>query len=239
MTVLSLPWVERQRDGEEREETSPERGKTTLGGRWSIPPSALPACDHLHLHRSIPIPRRNARAKGHICETDIQGVSKLYRESVPKERRWRHFTKVRESMTKTEKKEKENGKLSYYKIDHVAVDSPGVGGGDCPIPFLNPLTKLRKGSSNQSSAPDGVSTVLARVRGLVSESSSSGSRCRFLPPMDRAAASTAVASVEATDSGKGFSDLSERLGLISEILVSVPSCRGGLSYAELKTQSLC
>ena len=29
-------------------------------------------------------------------------------------------------MTKTEKKEKENGKLSYYKIDHVAVDSPTV-----------------------------------------------------------------------------------------------------------------
>ena len=161
--------------------------------------------------------------------------SKLYRESVPKERRWRHFTKVRESMTKTEKKEKENGKLSYYKPDHVAIDSLAP---ECPIPFLNPLTKLRNGSSSQSSAPDGVSTVLARVRGLASDSSSSDSRCRFLPPPARAAASTAVASVEATDNGEGFSDLSERLGLASETLVSVPSCKGELSYAELKTQSL-
>ena len=33
VTVLSLPWIGRQRDGEEREETSPERGETTLGGK--------------------------------------------------------------------------------------------------------------------------------------------------------------------------------------------------------------
>ena len=105
-----------------------------------------------------------------------------------------------------------------YK-DHVAVDSLP----DCPIPFLNPFTKLRKGSSSQSSAPDGDSAcVLARVRGLVSDSSSSESRCRFLLLPNRAAASTAVASVEATDNGGRFSDLSERLGLASGGLVKVP-----------------
>jgi hypothetical protein len=115
----------------------------------------------------------------------------------------------------------------HYKEYHVAIDSAGqvsaAGvGADCPIPFLNPLTKLRNGSSNQSSAPDGVSTcVLARVRGLVSVSSSSGSRCRFFAPPNRAV-STAVASVEAIDNGERFSDFSERLGLASETLVVVP-----------------
>jgi hypothetical protein len=114
-------------------------------------------------------------------------------------------------------------KTINYK-DHVAVDSVSDG-VDCPIPFLNPLTKLRNGRSSQSSAPDGDSTcVLARVRGLVSDSSSSESRCRFLLPPNRAAASTAVASVEATDNGGQFSDLSERLGLTSAAgaLVEVP-----------------
>jgi hypothetical protein len=106
--------------------------------------------------------------------------------------------------------------IFHYKEYHVAIDSVGV---DC-IPFLNPLTKLRNGSSSQFSAPDGVSTcVLARVRGLVSRSSSSGSRCRFFAPP---AASTAVASVEAIDNGVQFSDFSERLGLTSEALVVVP-----------------
>ena len=156
---------------------------------------------------------------------------------MPKERRWRHFTKVRESTRKIDKngnEGKEKGIVSYYKLDHVAVD-----GGDCPIPFLNPLTKLRNGSSSQSSAPDGLSPcVLARVRGLSSESSSSGSRCRFLPPPVRAAASTAVASVEATENGERLSDFSERLGLALEAPVAAPSSRGELSYAELKTQGL-
>lgn len=121
---------------------------------------------------------------------------------------------------------KENGKNFHYKENHVAIDSLGPGPVsvpvDCPIPFLNPLTKLRNGSSSQSKAPDGVfACVLARVRGLVSESSSSGSRCRFFPPPNRAAASTAVASVEATDNGGRFSDFPERLGLTSEALVAV------------------
>jgi hypothetical protein len=50
--------------------------------------------------------------------------------------------------------------LKDYKEYHVLIDSPSVGVVDasCPIPFLNPLTKLRNGSSSQSSAPDGVST---------------------------------------------------------------------------------
>jgi hypothetical protein len=108
------------------------------------------------------------------------------------------------------------GKQINYKYSHVRV-------GSCPIPFLNPLTKLRNGRSNQSSAPEAGSVcVLARVRGLVSDSSSSGSRCRFLPLPNRAAASTAVASVEATDTGGRFSDISERLGLASGALVEVP-----------------
>ena len=127
----------------------------------------------------------------------------------------------------TKESEKEKKNLSYYKEYHVVIDSgPGqlsIGVDACPIPFLNPLTKLRNGSSSQSSAPDGVSTcVLTRVRGLVSESSSSGSRGRFFAPPNRAAASTAVASVEAIDNGGRFSDFSERLGLTSEALVVFP-----------------
>jgi hypothetical protein len=99
---------------------------------------------------------------------------------------------------------------------HVGVVSVD-GEGDCPIPFLNPLTKLRNGRRSQLSAPEGGGTasVLARVRGLVSDSPSSGSRTRFLPAPGKAAASTAVASVEATDNWGQFSDLSERLGLAS------------------------
>jgi len=116
------------------------------------------------------------------------------------------------------------GKEINYKYYHVPVDSGGQlsdDGDDDPRPFLNPLTKLRNGRSSQSSAPDST-CVLARVRGLVSESSSSDSRCRFLPLPSRAAASTAVASVEATDKGGRFSDLSERLGLASGALIEVP-----------------
>ena len=166
-----------------------------------------------------------------MSEAGIQGVSKLYREIVPKERRRPHFTKVREraeSENDTQiwkRRKKKMVKSFHYKEYHVAIDSlPGRVSvpADCPIPFLNPLTKLRNGSSSQSKAPDGVSAcVLARVRGLVSDSSSSGSRCRFFAPPNRAAASTAVASVEATDNGGQFSDFSERLGLTSEALVAV------------------
>ena len=150
-----------------------------------------------------------------------------------KERRWQHFPKVRETRESTRtdtqiwKRRKMEMEMKDYKEYHVLIDSPAgqlsVGVDTCPIPFLNPLTKLRNGSSSQSSAPDGVSTcVLARVRGLVSKSSSSDSRCRFFAPLNRAAASTAVASVEAVDNGGRFSDFSERLGLISEALVVVP-----------------
>jgi hypothetical protein len=147
-----------------------------------------------------------------MCEADIQGVSKFYRENVPKERRWRHFTKVR-GVREHRQKWKRRKKKSITKNDHVRVDSP--------IPFLNPLTKLRNGRSSQPNAPADSSCVLARVRGLDSDSSSSGSLCRFLPLPNRAAASTAVASVEATDNGGRFSDLSERLGLASGALVEV------------------
>jgi hypothetical protein len=103
-------------------------------------------------------------------------------------------------------------------VGAVSVDGDGGGEDDCPIPFLNPLTKLRNGRRSQLSAPDGGGTtsVLARVRGLVSDSPSSGSRSRFLPAPGKAAPSTAVASVEATDNRGQFSDLSERLGLASE-----------------------
>lgn len=149
----------------------------------------------------------------------------FYRENVPRPRnvgggisqRYER-ERVRETRyTNMETKGKEKKmEIFHYKEYHVAIDSVGVV---CPIPFLNPLTKLRIGSSSQSSAPDGLSTsVLARVRGLVSESSSSGSRCRFFAPPDRAAPSTAVASVEAIENGGRFS---ERLGLTSETLVVV------------------
>lgn len=103
-----------------------------------------------------------------------------------------------------------------------SLDGDGGGEGDCPIPILNPLTKLRNGRSSQFSAPEGTS-VLARVRGRVSDSPSSDSRCRFLPAPAKPAPSTAVASVEATDNWGQFSDLSERLGLPSEVLARVPS----------------
>lgn len=115
------------------------------------------------------------------------------------------------------------------------VDSvDGDGEDDCAMPFLNPLTKLRNGRRSQSIAPEGggIKSVLARVRGLVSESSSSDSRARFLPAPGRAVASTAVASVEATDTGGRFSDFSERLGLPLEALARVPSvCTGELPHA--------
>jgi hypothetical protein len=77
VTVLSLPWTGRgQRDGEEREEKDAGTERDNLGGRWSMHSSALPVSDHLR-DPCIPIPRQNARAKRHICEADIQGVSKL------------------------------------------------------------------------------------------------------------------------------------------------------------------
>jgi len=107
----------------------------------------------------------------------------------------------------------------------VSVDGDGGGEDGCPIPFLNPLTKLRNGRRSQLSAPEGGGTtsVLARVRGLVSDSTSSDSRSRFLLAPGKAAASTAVASVEATDNWGQFSDLSERLGLASEVCTAACS----------------
>jgi hypothetical protein len=131
--------------------------------------------------------------------------------------------------------------MCHVRVDSVDGDRGGEDG--CPIPLLNPLTKLRNGSRSQSRAPDGGDTasVLARVRGLVSDSPSSDSRSRFLPAPARVEASTAVASVEATDNGGRFSDLSERLGLASEVFVGVssvciPVCSlcGELSYPQFK-----
>ena len=87
--------------------------------------SALPVSDHLR-HSCIPIPRQNARAKRHMCEADIQGVSKLLQRerAQAKERRWRHFTKVRERESPrnaihkygNQRKRKENGNLSLQRI---------------------------------------------------------------------------------------------------------------------------
>jgi hypothetical protein len=58
--------------------------------------------------------------------------------------------------------------------------------------------------------------------------------------------STAVASVDAADSGGRSSDFSERLGLASEVAAGVPSgcvatcsCWRALSHANLKTQTVC
>ena len=216
------------------------KGRDNLGGKVEYTTtSALPVSDHLH-HRCIPITRRNARAKRHICEVDIQESKQTFTERTwPRSvggsisQRYERRERVREPIHKygnegkEKKMEMEMEILEDYKEYHVLIDSPAgqlsLGVDTCPIPFLNPLTKLRNGSSSQSSAPDGVSTcVLARVRGLVSESSSSDSRCRFFAPLNRAAASTAVASVEAVDNGGRFSDFSERLGLILEALVVVP-----------------
>jgi hypothetical protein len=59
----------------------------------------------------------------------------------------------------------EAGKNTLHtRIYHVGVVSIDGDEDDCPIPFLNPLTKLRKGSRSQSSVPDGRATsILARV----------------------------------------------------------------------------
>jgi hypothetical protein len=226
VTVLSLPWIGRgQRDGEEKEEKDAGTERDNLGGRWSVAPFGTSRVIICIIARCIPIPRQNARAKRRMCEADIQEISKTFTErSCPRKARnlgggisqryERESPRTR--YTNMETKEKRND----YKEYHVAIDSP-AGVDACPIPFLNPLTKLRNGSSNHPSAPDGVS-VLARVRGLVSDSSSSGSRCRFFAPPNRVAASTAVASVEAIDTGGQFSDFSERLGLISGALVVIP-----------------
>ena len=51
-----------------------------------------------------------------MCEADIQGVSKLYRENVSKERRWRHFTKVRECADINGNEEKKKGKHKLQRI---------------------------------------------------------------------------------------------------------------------------
>jgi len=45
-----------------------------------------------------PLSQWNSRVKRHICEAYIRGISKHYRENVPKERcTWRYLAKVRES----------------------------------------------------------------------------------------------------------------------------------------------
>jgi len=120
-----------------------------------------------------------------------------------------------------QKKRKNNRKTlggCHVGVDSVSASVDGSGEDDCAMPFLNPLTKLRNGRRSQSSAPEGggIKFVLARVRGLISESSSSDSRARFLPAPS-IVPSTAVASVEATDTGGRFSDFSERLGLPLEV----------------------
>ena len=94
------------------------KGRDNLGGKVEYTTtSALPVSDHLH-HRCIPITRRNARAKRHICEVDIQESKQTFTERTwPRSvggsisQRYERRERVREPIHKygNEGKEKKNG----------------------------------------------------------------------------------------------------------------------------------
>ena len=132
VTVLSLPWMGKgQRGGEEKEERTRERGETTggEGGVWHLRHFPCLISCIIAAFRF----RRNARAKRHMCEADIQGVSKLYRErtcprNVGGGISQRYETSRKESPRAIHKYGNERKKkilYFHYKEYHVAIDSPG------------------------------------------------------------------------------------------------------------------
>jgi hypothetical protein len=228
VTVLSLPWIGEGPErwcGEGRKGRG--NGERQLGGKVEYALFGTSRGLIICIIAAFRFLDRTLEQKDICARLTFKEYPNFYRENVPKPRNVgggisQRYERVcpRKRDTQIWKRKEKKMEIFHYKEYHVAIDSVGVV---CPIPFLNPLTKLRIGSNSQSSAPDGVSTcVLARVRGLVSESSSSGSRCRFFAPPDRAAGSTAVASVEAIENEGRFSNFSERLGLTSETLVVAP-----------------
>ena len=111
----------------------------------------------------------------------------------------------------------------------------GAGGGEELNPALNPLTKLLKGRSSQSTAR--YDSVRARVRGRSSPSPSSSSRARFWAECDAPSVSgeTAV-SVDATDGGGRVSVFAEECGLPSTI--AVEPATGGRGVAIISEGAL-
>ena len=125
MTVLSLPWTGRgQRDGEEREEKDAGTERQ-LGGKVECSTIRQSPYLIICIIAAFRFLDGTLEQKDICARLTFKEYPNFYRENVPKERkerRWRHFTKVRggESprarYTNMETKRKENGKLQLQRI---------------------------------------------------------------------------------------------------------------------------